>query len=340
MSDQLPPFGGRGRRVRGVWVSVMLLAMWLPTHGRGAGAGTAGANLLKVSVGSRGLAMAGAATALPGDLSGLLANPALLSQLGSRALMLMRWPGVADMRTDFLSYSVPLGRLGLWAGTVLFRTLPAIDNVSDWTRRAPVPAPVPGEAPVPVNDGMLMISTGRTIGKSGGHAGVNIKLFNSSLGDVRASSVAMDVGALMKARGPKSVWWPSQYGVSVVNLGYPIRHESVGEALPLGVRGGVSWYRLMYPHSFTLASDLVVNIEQDVRLAAGAEWVQGGRLGLRTGASIGRYRKANFSLGAGWQLRSTLLGPEAEYHFDYAYLPFAFLAGFAPTHAFSVFVKF
>ena len=81
--------------MRGVWACVALLAMWLPTHGHAAGPGTTGANLLKVSVGSRSLAMGGAATALPGDLSGLLANPALLSLMGWRSLMFMHWPGIA-----------------------------------------------------------------------------------------------------------------------------------------------------------------------------------------------------------------------------------------------------
>ena len=89
---------------------------------------TTGANLLKAQVGARTQAMGGAGTALPGDLSGLLANPSLLVSVGGRALMLTHWPGIADMRTEYASYSIPLGGLGIWAGSVLFRTLPDVDN--------------------------------------------------------------------------------------------------------------------------------------------------------------------------------------------------------------------
>jgi hypothetical protein len=238
--------------------------------------------------------------------------------------MFTHWPGVAQMKTEFVSYSLPVGSLGLWAGTVLYRTLPDIDNE------------VPGEEPVPVNDGMIMMSFARRLGGAGRHAGVNVKLFNSAIGDVRATSVALDFGTIMQASKP----FPFLYGFSLSNLGLPIRHERVGEMLPVALRGGVSWSRLIYPHSLNVAADVSVNAEQDARGAAGVEWVQGGHLGLRAGASWSRYAGANYSLGVGWQLRSTVLGPEAEYHLDYAYVPFAFLSAYQPTHVFSVFVRF
>lgn len=302
----------------------------------GAGAGTTGANLLKVGVGPRVLAMGDATAALPGDLSAIAANPALLSAIGSRAFMAMYWPGAGGLRTEYVSYSPSLRWLGVSRGqaalTVLYRTLPDIDNVADWPRAAPVP----GEAPVAVNDGMLMISAGHPVGEAGGHAGVNVKVFNSALGETRATSFAIDAGALLRVTGVKDM----HYGVSVLNLGSPIKHESAGEWLPLAVRGGLSWQRPIYPHRLSLAADATVNIEQDIRGGAGIEWLQAGRLALRAGGSAGRYRAASFGVGAGWRLRSTLLGPEAEYHFDYAYLPFAFLAGHEPTHAFSIYVRF
>ena len=307
-------------RIRGLVVIGLLLGGAV----RAASVATTGANLLKATVGPRNQAMGGAGTALPGDLSGGLANPALLTSIGGRSLQLTHWPGVANMRTEFASYSIPLGGLGLWAGSVLFRTLPDVDNE------------IPGELPVGVNDGMLMMSLARPVGKGRGSAGVNVKLFNSTLGDARATSVALDIGALTSTAGPN----PLKYGISVNNVGNPIKHESAGEALPLTVNGGVSWSRQWYPNGLTLAADWSFNIEQNLRIAAGAEWIQAGRLALRAGGGISRFGGPTFSMGAGWQFRSTLLGPEAEYHLDYAFLPFALLTQFVPTHAFSLFIKF
>jgi hypothetical protein len=183
---------------------------------------------------------------------------------------------------------------------------------------------------------MLMLSAGHPMGQAGGHAGANVKVFNSALGESRATSFAIDAGALLPVAGVKGM----RYGVSVLNLGSPIEHGSTGEWLPLTVRGGLSWEKLIYPHRLAVAADAAVNIEQDIRAGAGIEWVQAGRLGLRAGGSVSRYREPVFTLGAGWRLRSTLLGPEAEYNFDYAYLPFAFLTDYEPTHAVSIYVKF
>lgn len=313
---------------RPIGLLILACLAW-PARGE-AGPGTSGANLLKVSVGSRDLAMASAETALGGDLAAVLANPALLSLLGRRSIMLMHWPGIAEMRTEFLSYSLPAGKLGTWAGTVLFRTFPAIDNE------------VPGEAPVEVSDGMLMMSLGRGTGEGRGHLGANVKLFNSTLGEVKATSMAVDLGAAGRAMGTKHF----RYGVSVNNVGAPIKHEEAADALPLTVRAGLSYERPFEEHHLTVAWDMQINVEQDLRVALGLEWMQAGRLGLRTGCWYRRFAPRNFSFpgnctfGAGWRFSSAMLGPYAEYNLDYAFLPFALLTQDAPTHAFSVFVRF
>ena len=298
--------------------------------GRIWGAGTSGANLLKVSAGARGLAMASAQTALSGDLAPLLANPSLLGAVGRRSIMLMHWPGIADMQTEFLSYSLPVSKMGMWAATVLFRSFPAIDNG------------VPGEAPVEVNDGMIMMTFARGAGKRKTNLGASLKLFNSTIGDAKATSMALDLGAFGKPAGLKYI----NYGVGVTNLGAPIKHESVGEPLPLAIRTGASYSRKFDPHYLTVASDMQINLEQDLRLGIGAEWLQAGHLALRAGCWYQRFAPrnftfpGNFTFGAGWRFRSVMLGPEAEYSLDYAYLPFTLLSQYMPTHAFSVFIKF
>jgi len=300
------------------------LVMMAPCRALAAGAGTTSANLLKVTAGSREFSMGGAGCALSGDLSGILSNPALLSPIGSKSAMFMYWPGIGDMKTEFVSYSSPTS-LGFLAGTVLFRSIPDIDNNSAvFTVDEPA---------VSVNDGMIVLTLGRQARQPAGHAGLSLKIFNSALGEVRATSFALDLGWLGRYR---EAW----YGLSLLNVGLPIKHESTGEMLPITLKGGACYTRIIYPHSLTLSAEVSANVEQDARLAAGVEWLQVGRLGLRAGGAVSRYSGANFTVGAGWQIRSTVLGPEAEYHFDYAYLPFSFLSGYQPTHALSVFVKF
>jgi hypothetical protein len=309
--------------VRPVAALLALLAL-LPGTSRAAGVGTTGAGLLKVQAGARELAMGGAGTALAGDLSVLLVNPALLAPIGTRSLMLMHWPGVADNRTEYAAYSVPLGSFGFWAGSVLFRSMPDIDNQDAI------------DAPVAVSDGALLMTFARRMGGFGGAGGVNIKVFNSALGDSRATSVAIDLGLLSQGTGR----YPLRYGLSITNLGNPIKHLEAGEPLPIAVRGGLSWSRGWYPHALTVAADALLNTEQNTRLALGAEWIQAGHLAIRAGGNYSRYGGTAFSLGGGWQFRSTVLGPEAEYHLDYAYMPFRVLDSFEPTHCFSIFVKF
>jgi hypothetical protein len=306
------------------WLCAGWAAGVLAGGAHAAGVATTGENLLKVNVGARELAMGGAGAALVGDLSGVLANPALLSAVGSRSLMLMHWPGLAESRTEFASYAAPLGRAGLWAGSVLFRSLPPVDNEEA------------ADAPVTYSDGMILLTFARPMGTGASHGGASVKVFNSEIGESRATSVALDVGALFQTAGRFPLW----YGFGVANLGNPVKHEEAGEPLPLALRGGGAWSRDWFPHRLTLAAEVRLNAEQNARAALGIEWIQAGRLALRAGGAVARYGRPAYSLGLGWQFRSTVLGPEAEYHLDYAYLPFAFLSSFEPTHGFAVFVKF
>jgi len=288
------------------------------------GAGTTGANLLKVAMGVRQAGMGGVGTALPGDLAGTLSNPALLSYVSSRSVQLIHWPGMGGLRTEFASYSIPVGWLGTWAGTVLYRTLPPIDNAGL------------SEEAITVNDGMVMMGLGRPLGRSGWLGGANVKLFNSSLGDIRATSGAVDLGVMRATPGAE----PVRYGLAVDNLGLPIKHESVSAALPLTLRGGASWTKQWYPHSLTIATEGCFNWEMDARAAAGVEWLQQGKLALRAGINASRYAGWSWSLGTGWHMRSAAFGPEAEYEIEYAFVPFPLQTVFEPTHAFSLYIKF
>ena len=300
------------------------LVMTAGIAGADSAAGTTGANLLKVTTGGRQLAMGGAGAAMPGNLSSSVSNPALLAYINSRSLEFMHYPGIGGLRTEFLSYSIPLGGIGTWAGTVLFRTLPTIDNN------------VAGEDPVGINDGMLMMSLGRPLGRTGAIGGLSVKVVNSTLGDVRGTAVAVDLGMMRSTAGTA----PVRYGVAVCNIGNPIKHENTGEMLPITLRGGASWTRQWFPHSLTLTSEASFNAESDMRTAAGVEWVQAGKLALRAGINTSRYAGWSWSTGAGWKFRSAAIGPEAEYSIDYAFVPFPLLTMFEPAHVFSLLIRF
>ncbi len=312
------------RRIPLLIFTVLPLLLSFSESSSGSGSSTTGANLLKQQVGSRGLAMGGAQAALPGDLSGILANPALLHPVAARSFQLMHWPGLGEARTEYGSYSLPAGRLGIFAGTLLYRTLPDIANEEAF------------DPPVAVSDGMVALTLARRVGTKNAAGGITLKLFNATLGEVRATSGALDFGYLARTRGTH----PLLYGVSLTNLGLPVKPGETGEPLPTALRGGASWTRSWYPNVFTAAADVALNIEQNARVSGGLEWLQAGRLAARVGGAWSRYAGATFSAGAGWRMRSTLLGPEAEYSFDYAFLPFALLDGFEPTHGFSMFVRF
>lgn len=113
-------------------LATALLAGW--TSLARAGAGVAGADILKIPVDARGWGMGMAYSAIADDVGAIAYNPAGLSASNMRELRLTGMQLIED--TVFFSslLSWPMGRWGTLGGVVLFRTLPRINNQGTSTR--------------------------------------------------------------------------------------------------------------------------------------------------------------------------------------------------------------
>src|SRR5688572_1178488 len=125
--------------------ALVLLLAW--TDGVGAqGPGTAGAQILTLTAGTRAAALAGAYTAIPDDPDGIFYNPASAAWL-ERAFGLGYQKYVQDIVFGSLAAAIKIGPMGLGAG-VLFLDMGEIDEI----------------VPDPLYDGERGRRTGATVG--------------------------------------------------------------------------------------------------------------------------------------------------------------------------------
>lgn len=186
-----------------------------------AGAGTSGAQILLQDQGARPAGMAGAYTALAGDINSLGSNPAGLADLGKAELTFMHFSGIEGLGTEWLAGGAPVPGLGTLAAQVLYRGQPAIDNAVD------------GEAPVEVRDLLFGVSYATGI-IPGLRAGVNAKVVLMTLGPGEASAFALDLGAQYTLDGL------TRFGAVARNLGSGVKFRAVEDPLPLVIAVGAS----------------------------------------------------------------------------------------------------
>ncbi len=264
---------------------------------------TTGATFLELGDGSRPLALAGAYTAVGGDVDALYYNPAGTAFLARPEVSFSHSDWLESTNFDVISYGHPtsLGTIGLSA----LRMGDGTFDGRDANRQA--------TGNFSADDVAVLLSYSHTLCADAG-AGLNVKYLRSRIANDSASSVALDLGT--QARWPGL---PLSFGGSVMNVGTGLRFVDQVDRLPLTVNVGVA---LRPISSILLTGDFVHQpYDQISRL----------RFGVEYGISLFAFRlgydqllqgTGNSSLNTSESLRGGLGFHWGRYKFDYTLAPF------------------
>ena len=272
--------------------------------------GVTGADALKTHPSARAAALGEAFVALGDDLSALSFNPAGLVSLKNASLGFLHHVGVATLSTEHVAYGQPFS-FGTVAGSLLYRSQADIAN------------PLATDAPVTAFDVSLDAAYATRFSTrfsdlpsvlAQADAGISLKYLRSHLGRFDADAFAADLGL----RAPLGEGLMG--GLSVLNLGPPLKFVNVGDPLPGSILIGISRdFEPFKDNSLRLAADAEAPFYSAFRAHFGAgDWL-GKALAVRIGYVVDTERSlGGFSGGFGLKLdQEGLL-----FQFDYAFKPF------------------
>jgi hypothetical protein len=247
------------------------------------------------------------------DAQVLLYNPAVLASVAGSDAVFEHYAAYEEVTYDLLGYSQPMEDLGIVGGTLVWRTMPTIDN------------PGATDAPVAVNDLVLTVGEGRLLKEwidgvpplfDRLSVGVAAKIIYSSLREAHAVSAAVDLGTVWNA--PAIHGMPVVVAASLQNAGAPMRFLEQADPLPLSGRFAVSavpWDTTRHKALVT-AECVVPLLDNGIKTGVGLEYTLAGVLSLRAGY---RFENAGNINGpsAGMGVAFTTGG--MSFHLDYAY---------------------
>ena len=303
-------------------------------------AGSTSAAFLKIPVGARAVAMAGAFTAVADDPYAVYWNPAGLAYLKDKSLAFTHNDYFEGLKQEFIVYTLEGSRLpsfvkpaalreGVWGlGLNYFYTPKDMERRSGLYENDPL-------IPISVSEGTfraydLAFSLGYGFAYDPDtNIGAAVKFINQSIDDESGSSAALDLGVT------RSFNWRGRLftaGAVAQNIGPGIKFISRRYNLPFTLRAGLS-RRL--PETGALVSlDISKSVDNYPFFALGLEQLLTNKLVLRSGY---RYRLHGNELGA-WSGFSAGLGLAFDrFSLDYAFSPFGDIGN---SHRFSILFRF
>jgi hypothetical protein len=259
--------------------------------------GTTGAEVLKIGVGARAIAMGEAYTAQADDVSSLYWNPAGLALMQERQASFMYDQMYRDLSYSNLAIGFPLenGAIGASLSYLGYGSIAGYDPNGD-----------------PIGDQSAHSAVG-TVGAAwlGNQwsAGINLKGIQENLADDKANAFAFDAGVNLIY--PKPVLGGTmRLGLVAQNLGSGIKHIEQEDDLPTAYKVGLAAVQLMN-RKLNLSFDYNMPKEEDGIFSTGAEYWLNRYLALRAGY-VNSEREGNGArAGIGLRIRGV--------SFDYAY---------------------
>lgn len=254
--------------------------------------GRSGPALLKLQPGVRPLGMGGAYVGLADDSNGLFWNPAGIQQMVRSELLAGHARLYEDQSQDYLAYARPLWRAGereTWGLSAANLAVDEFDLVKQGTQ----------EGTVRPRESYVGVSYARPFRDL--QWGVTGKGIQRSLAGESAVGFAADAGVLKTSADLRSSW-----GVTLVNVGPPMKWGGESVPLPLTIQmGAVKTFRSLEKTHVRVAVQYDIP-QDDLSFArAGTEAVFPGKMGiftLRAGAQSGG--NTRYSVGAGVSLGS------------------------------------
>jgi len=302
-------------------IKITALVLCLLFGGRLWAASGSGANFLKIGVGARAISMGSAYTAVADDATAAYWNPAGLSQLHHREVMVTHAEWLDTIRYDYATYVHPLKNATL-AASVGYLSQGTIQGRGENRQR---------QGDFGARDMVATFSVSKRMSATAS-AGMNVKILEQKIGTERAQGWALDFGALRKLAGDRI-----SVGFSMQNLGSKISFMEESSNLPLSVSGGIM-VRIIEP--LLIASDVRHLVyDQNTEITIGTEYRPFSNVAFRSGylaqmggkspslnkINSGLSRLTGFTFGAGFRVLNLDI--------DYALAPSGELG---ETHHFSI----
>jgi len=263
-------------------------------------AGQSGVDFLKIGVGARAMAMAGAYTGIAEGAEASYWNPAGLAQIEHIELAAMHLQWSTDIMYEFLSYAQKFPTIGAFGLGISYLGFGDIDARDEFGQSL---------TGFSAYDVCGMFSFARPINEQL-NIGANAKLFQEKIGDDNATGYALDIGGLYSLA-------KARFGLSLRNLGMKLKFVDEEFSLPMIVSLGVSYYPLGSQLVLALAGDYQIESERgNVRF--GAEyWIQE-MLAVRAGY---QYKTKDDELGILNGFGAGLGVKKMKFGIDYGYEP-------------------
>lgn len=295
-----------------LFITFLSLLIWTTGH---AGSGITGPAFLNIEPSPEAVGMGSAFTAASYDISGIFWNPAGIGSAAQPKLFTTYMFYIQDCNYGFVGYSVPVGTIGNLGFSVSGIRIPGIEIRTSNT-----------EQPDATKD-FYYASAGITYANSLPpylDFGVTLKGIYGRFDSYSGYSIAVDAGGIY------SVLQNLKAGLSVSNLGMPMRFISQPDNLPINVRAGIMYEPI--PQMTKLSSDFILFIyENKYFVNFGFEFKPlrfiAFRAGYKLGTDLGIL--SGLTLGAGFYVFNTSI--------DYAFVPYGDLGN---THRISLGVGF
>lgn len=299
-----------------VLLIVSSLIVSVPIYAQDKYTGITSAHFLKLDVGARQAAMAGAFAGLANDVNTINYNPAGLLQIGTISMTAMHNQWFQTIKYEYLGYAQKVwwgGAIGgnlsyIYMGDIAgsrFSKEGSYEKASDWTAW----------------DACLTLSYAHPWSDKLS-TGINLKIIYEKIEQEDASTLAFDLGTFYQPPLDNL-----SFGLCLQNLGSGLKFIQDKSDLPMNLKGGIA-VKLLDKH-LLVAVDVNKPIDNNLNLRLGCEyWLLDTfalRFGYRTGLDMG----SGFAGGLGLKVMN--------YQLDYGFAPAGELGD---SHRISMGMKF